>query len=615
MKKLITLGIFALILVNMNFAGDRMVFVERFTSSTCGPCASNNPTMEAFLNAADPDKITGIAYHMNWPAPGNDPMYHYNPVHNDARRSQYGINSIPASKIDGIIGVSTPYTLGGLQAYLDSRTNILSPFTIIVTDSTFGDSVLIRARIYTEIALSNPSVRVYFAVMERHITNISPPSTNGEQHFYDVMRTLTLYPTGETVSFYPGQTTIIERRIKKDAIWQPAELRYTVFLQQGFEIMNAGKMTNNFTLIPISSYKSVQQGQVQNVTYQLSIPVVAPGYTSPVTLSAEIDPPNAGITVSFPGGSTVSTFPSNFDMQVNSAASVPTGNYRVIVTGTNGNGKTHKTSVSLLVGQNYASVKANRSTLQFKVDNVQYNTAKLFTWDLNTQHNLSVVSPQIVGSTRYLFQSWSDNGDSIHNVTATTNVMDYTVNYKTQFKLIANISPGGLPVSVIGGNGYYDSASAVTFSVSAMTFTHNGKDYYFNRWTGNGIGSYNGTDPSHTISSMNNVIVQTAIFDTIPPIGIQNLNTGVPMVFDMHQNYPNPFNPVTKIKFDLPKESNVSIKVYDIIGNEVTSIFSGNLKAGYYEADFNGSAYASGVYFYRIDAGDFTSVKRMILVK
>ncbi len=615
MKKLFTLFIFALILVNVNFAGDRMVFVERFTSSTCPPCASNNPTMEAFLNATDPDKITGIAYHMSWPAPGNDPMYHYNPVHNDARRSQYSIISIPEARMDGIIPVVPNYSIPALQSYFDSRTNILSPFTIIVTDSTFGDSVLIRARIYTEIALSNPSVRVYFAVMERHITNISPPSTNGEQHFYDVMRTLTTYPTGETFSFYPGQTYIFERRIKKDPIWQTAELRYTVFMQQGFEIMNAGKKTNNFTLIPISSYKAVQQGQSQNATYQLSIPVVAPGYTSPVTLSAQVDPPNAGITVSFPAGNTVSAFPSNFDMQVSSTAGVPTGNYRIIVTGTNGNAKTHKTSVTFLVGQNFASVKANRSTLQFKVDNVQYNSAKLFTWDLNTQHNLSVVSPQLVGSTRYLFQSWSDGGDSIHNVNATTNVLDYTVNYKTQFKLIANISPGSLPVTVIGGNGFYDTASTVTFSISTTAIAYNGKEYYFQRWTGNGNGSYNGTNPSYTINSMNNVIVQSAIFDTIPPIGIQNLNTGVPMVFDMHQNYPNPFNPVTKIKFDLPKESNVSIKVYDIIGNEVTSIFNGNLKAGFYEADFNGSSYASGVYFYRIDAGDFTSVKRMILVK
>jgi hypothetical protein len=57
------------------------------------------------------------------------------------------------------------------------------------------------------------------------------------------------------------------------------------------------------------------------------------------------------------------------------------------------------------------------------------------------------------------------------------------------------------------------------------------------------------------------------------------------------------------------------VKVYDVIGNEIAQVFAGDLQAGYYEADFNASSYASGVYFYKIDAGDFTSVKRMVLVK
>ena len=114
---------------------------------------------------------------------------------------------------------------------------------------------------------------------------------------------------------------------------------------------------------------------------------------------------------------------------------------------------------------------------------------------------------------------------------------------------------------------------------------------------------------------MNNIIVQIAVYDTIVPFGIQNLNTGVPQVYQLHQNYPNPFNPVTKIKFDIPKFSNVKVKIYDVIGNEVAQLFNGELEAGYYEADFNASNYASGVYFYRIDAGDYSSVKRMVLVK
>src|SRR5690348_14617093 len=104
MKKIITSLFIAVCLLNaaaVSYAGDRMVIIERFTSSTCVPCAQNNPVMDAFLNSQDPDKVTSIAYHMNWPAPGNDPMYLYNPNDNNGRRTYYGVNAIPQAFMDG----------------------------------------------------------------------------------------------------------------------------------------------------------------------------------------------------------------------------------------------------------------------------------------------------------------------------------------------------------------------------------------------------------------------------------------------------------------------------------------------------------------------------------
>jgi hypothetical protein len=614
MKKLFTFFAFLLILVTALQAGDRMVFIERFTSWTCGPCASNNPTMEAFINSLDQDKIVGIAYHMNWPAPGNDGYFLYNPGDNTARRSFYGVNSIPQARMDGTISIQSPYTNGGLTAYYNTRTNLLSPITVILTDSTFGDSIRVRARIYCEVFMANPNFYVHFSLQERHNHFTSPPGTNGETDFYDVMRRMNNFGTGQYATVYPGQTIVIEKTFYKDPVWNQAEIMPIVFVQQGQEILNAGKKTNNFTLIPNSPYKSVQQGQSQSATFQYQIPVTTIGYNSAVTLSAEVDPPNAGITVTFPGGNTVSSFPANFNVQVNSSASVPTGAYRIIVTGTNTNAKVHKSSVSYLVGKNFINVNSNRPSLLFNVDGTNYTNNSLFNWDVNSPHILSAVSPQLAGSTRYLFQSWSDGGDSSHTINIGTLVTNYTVNYKVQFKLITSITPA-VPVTVSGGNLFYDSASTVNFSVAPLTVQYNGKTYYFQRWNGSGNGSYSGTNPSPTIQNMSNVIVQNVVYDTIVPFGIQNLNTGVPQVYQLHQNFPNPFNPVTKIKFDIPKQSNVKIRIYDIIGNEVAQIYNGDLSAGFYVADFNASAYASGVYFYKIDAGDYSSVKRMVLVK
>jgi M6 family metalloprotease-like protein len=93
------------------------------------------------------------------------------------------------------------------------------------------------------------------------------------------------------------------------------------------------------------------------------------------------------------------------------------------------------------------------------------------------------------------------------------------------------------------------------------------------------------------------------------------LNPEIPREFNLSQNYPNPFNPVAKINFALPKQGFVTLKIYDIIGREIKTLVNEVKQAGYYTVDFNGSSLASGVYFYRIQSGDFVSVKRMVLVK
>ncbi len=98
-------------------------------------------------------------------------------------------------------------------------------------------------------------------------------------------------------------------------------------------------------------------------------------------------------------------------------------------------------------------------------------------------------------------------------------------------------------------------------------------------------------------------------------VGVINNGTGVPSSYELAQNYPNPFNPSTKINFSIPKAGNVKLAVYDMIGNEVSVITNGELAAGNYTASFNASKLSSGVYFYKLVTGEFTSTKRMILVK
>jgi hypothetical protein len=97
--------------------------------------------------------------------------------------------------------------------------------------------------------------------------------------------------------------------------------------------------------------------------------------------------------------------------------------------------------------------------------------------------------------------------------------------------------------------------------------------------------------------------------------GITPIGNITPAQYNLSQNYPNPFNPTTKIDFSLPKSGMVTLKVYNILGQEVNTLINEVKSAGTYSVDFNGTKFASGIYFYTIKSGDFTATKRMTLIK
>lgn len=614
MKNLIMFFLFLSVLLFQRdvSAGDRNILVERFTSSTCGPCASANPSMEAFLGSSDPNKVTGLSYHMNWPAPGNDPMYLANPNDNTTRRTYYGVNSIPYWFFDGTYTGGT--SLGLLQSLFATRTNVLSPVSIVVRETRNGNNVNVTAEIYCEYAVNQPTAYVHFAIVEKLVQYASPPGTNGESSFHDVMRKMLPNGNGIPITLLPGEKTVLNYSYTIDPAWQAANIQSLVFVQ-GYanEVYNCAKPTLNYNLISTPSYKVVNQGQSQSADYKIKIPVTASGYNSTVTFTAALETPVSGISVSFPGGNTISNFPDSLSLNVTSTSSVPSGAYKIIVTGTNTNGVVHKTILNYLVGKNYALFGVSRTQGNIRVDGISYNSAQLFTWDIGSSHNFEAVSPISVGNTKYVFVNWSGGGPISQTVTVGTQPLNYIAFYKTQYRMISSVSPSGLPSTVNGGNEYHDSASSLTLGVSANPVQFNGKTYYFQSWSGTGVGSYTGPNLNQVIN-VNNVLVENAVFDTIN-VGITNYNSSVPDKFSLHQNYPNPFNPLTNIKFDIAKSTFVSLKVYNALGKEVSNPVSENLSAGSYLFSLDASAFASGIYYYSLKTNEFSDIKKMILIK
>lgn len=99
------------------------------------------------------------------------------------------------------------------------------------------------------------------------------------------------------------------------------------------------------------------------------------------------------------------------------------------------------------------------------------------------------------------------------------------------------------------------------------------------------------------------------------PVNIINYSSNVPVRYSLEQNYPNPFNPTTSIKFSLPESSIVSLRVVNIAGQEVANLIKGEQRAGTYEVVFDGANLTSGVYFYILEAKDYTQTRKMTLIK
>jgi hypothetical protein len=99
------------------------------------------------------------------------------------------------------------------------------------------------------------------------------------------------------------------------------------------------------------------------------------------------------------------------------------------------------------------------------------------------------------------------------------------------------------------------------------------------------------------------------------PIGIRIISSNVPGKFSLEQNYPNPFNPVTQIKFTVPKSDFVRLAVFDLTGSLVETLVQENLSAGTYNIEWDGSRFSSGVYFYRLQSGNFAETRKMMLTK
>ncbi|MBI9039421.1 MAG: T9SS type A sorting domain-containing protein [Bacteroidales bacterium] len=259
MRKLITL--FLLIMTASIFSysqTQRLVLIEEATNASCGPCASQNPGFDALLNQ-NRNKLTAIKYH--WYFPGNDPMHNHNVLENNARVAYYGINGVPTATIDGVIPSVSGYpgSPGGYtQTLIDQYAAVESSFEIDMNHyfSPNEDSIYVTMRIRAVEDISGIFV-AQIVVIEKAIHFTSPPGSNGEKDFYDVMKKMLPDQLGTKImeTWETGDYIIIKECWKLENIYDFDEIGVVGFIQHSAN--KSVKQAANSSTEPLVPYFSL----------------------------------------------------------------------------------------------------------------------------------------------------------------------------------------------------------------------------------------------------------------------------------------------------------------------------------------------------------------------
>lgn len=180
----------------------RMVMAEAFSNASCGPCAQQNPGYSALL-ASNTSKVVAIKYQTNWP--GVDPMNAQTQSEVDPRVSFYGVNGVPWGVIDGTPFAGSSYSgaVANLdQAEINARYAVGSPFSLSISHSFSSDmdSIFIQVIIGCPAGHTGNTLKLQVAMIEKTITFSSPPGSNGEKVFHNVMRKMYPNPNGTSLA-------------------------------------------------------------------------------------------------------------------------------------------------------------------------------------------------------------------------------------------------------------------------------------------------------------------------------------------------------------------------------------------------------------------------------
>lgn len=551
MIKTITLALLSTIFfVNFGYGqSQRMVLAEESTSSTCGPCAAQNPAFDALLQA-NADIVTSIKYHVWWPSPGNDPMYLQNTVDNAARTNYYSINGVPQAVING--GSYQGQPSGVSQSMLNNASNVPSPFEIQIQQSLSdnNDEIFLTTLIHATEDVSG-NMFAHLAVIEKHISFTSPPGTNGEKDFYNVMKKLLPTKSGTALpsSMAAGDYIILQNSWKLANVYNIDELAAVGFVQDN-TTKNVHQAANSSTsaIVPV---------------YNIDAEMNSVSYTTSTNCSGMITP---SVTIRNNGASNLTSMTINYS--VNGGEEMVygwTGNLGFLETET-----IELSDLSFAVADTNFLVISGVNTNGVGDD---YTTNNTFTYPI-------LKAPDLSGSS-IVFLKLDENPEEttweIRN--SAGEVVQSGGPYTTSGQKI-------IPITVTD----IDCYNFVIYDAGG-----DGTEYYAVVYGNNQI-AFEGND-------FGDMEQNEFSYGTV---GIEPVKEFTDM-----QVYPNPVTDRINIEFYLTEPSDVTISVIDIVGKVVSQINPGQINAGPQKFNVDANQLKPGVYMLQVKAGNTVHTEKI----
>ncbi len=659
-----------LILSATNFAQfKKIVLLEVATNSGCGSCAASNELLNNFY-ADYYGGVISVRYHPNFPDP-TDPMYLDNPIDNMGRVDFYNLLYTPQYLINGKVkGSPTDKELIWQQM---NEEMISTPFWINISAQITSDSVKYSVQIYSSENISSENLKLHTSITQRMVTYSSPPGSNGETNFPSVMRKM--LPTfegisinqinaGDSLTFYFA-TAIEEnwdwKNLEIIAWLQDDETREIFQANSSLPVLSIEPQQADFSVVESSTTLTQNKYNVTNfnnkpISFYIKSEIFETSEDIQIEFTDEdgnqidsaiftIQPLqtmefNVGITYVNPQSlANIDIFISNLENQLpyrfRYSFLTFSNNYDILLLD---NSNSNSVKDEILPGIDLLNLKCgitNSFVLNhWKVIFLEFPPKSVFLYSGNNTKQYSETDIS------FLLDYLSQNRNVVVSGNKLTTLrsiswesIDFFDNYlDAQFVEITNLSeiiPTSTSPFMYDVDFTLDNSDEIQSEViqskhgNSLPFI-----YYYGDAYSKVAGLTNQTDSTKLIffpfdiariseqskfdSTLQNVFEWFQIYTEIETVGGE-----IPTRIALSQNYPNPFNPSTEISFSIPQDSRVKLELFNTLGEKVATLIDKEMTAGSHNYQLSISNYQlpSGVYFYKLQSGSFSEVKKMVLMK